>query len=523
MSTRLRRTLGPFQVTASGIGIIIGAGIYVLLGTATESAGAGVWMSFGVAGLLSALTALSYAELASMYPSAGAEYEYTRHIAPEWVAFLVGWMMIIGLMIAGAAVALGFGGYFRHFVDVPARVVAVVVLVVTGGIASLGVQRAVRLTVALSVVQVAGLVAVIVVGVPHLGEHSIIGPTSATGVLAGAGLVFFAFIGFDEVITLAEETRDPYRTVPRALLIALAVSTVLYVAVAIAAVSVLGPHSLAHSSTPLADVMRTAIGPASADVMAVAAMIATVNTTLLVITAASRLTWSMASTGSLPEQLRVLNRHRVPGRALAVSVAIAAACALSGGIAVVASVTDFAVFFVFVAVNVGVIVLRFRQPHHRRPFRVPVNVRRVPLPAVAGLVTVLAVMPSLDPAALGFGALMLGAGALVYRRARRPPETSIPGAADAMTRRTGVDDADARRAADRLAVDFDAVEFDLEQFQMGLVRELQHGRADPDTNVTDDDLVVTGKIALAHLNEIPDYYTRLAAMEADAREYWNRQ
>ena len=100
MSTRLRRTLGPFQVTASGIGIIIGAGIYVLLGTATESAGAGVWMSFGIAGILSALTALSYAELASMYPSAGAEYEYTRHIAPEWVAFLVGWMMIIGLMIA---------------------------------------------------------------------------------------------------------------------------------------------------------------------------------------------------------------------------------------------------------------------------------------------------------------------------------------------------------------------------------------------------------------------------------------
>lgn len=167
--------------------------------------------------------------------------------------------------------ALGFGGYFRHFVDIPARVVAVVVLVVTGGIASLGVQRAVRLTVALSVVQVAGLVAVIVVGVPHLGEHSIIGPTSATGVLAGAGLVFFAVIGFDEVVTLAEETRDPNRTVLRARLIALAV----------------------------------------------AAMIATVNTTLLVITAASRLTWSMASTGSLPEQLRVLNRHRVPGRALA--------------------------------------------------------------------------------------------------------------------------------------------------------------------------------------------------------------
>ena len=115
----LRRELGLVQVTASGIGIIIGAGIYVLLGAATQEAGASVWIAFAVAGVLSALTALSYCELASMYPAAGAEFDYTRRVAPPWVAFLVGWVMIVGLIVAGGAVSLGFARYLRYFIDVP--------------------------------------------------------------------------------------------------------------------------------------------------------------------------------------------------------------------------------------------------------------------------------------------------------------------------------------------------------------------------------------------------------------------
>ena len=512
-------------MTASGVGIIIGAGIYVLLGPATAEAGGAVWMSFALAGGLSAFTALSYAELASMYPSAGAEYEYTRHVAPEWVAFQVGWMMILGLVIAAGAVSLGFAGYFHHFVALPEQAVALGLLVLTGGIATLGIRRAARVTVALSLLQVAGLIAVIAVGVPRFGDHDLLSGATPGGVLAGAALVFFAFIGFDEVITLSAETRDPYRTVPRALLVALAISTVLYMAVGFAAVSVLGSGSLARSSTPLADVMRNAMGSASADVMAVAAMIATINTTLLVITAASRLTWSMASTGSLPSGLQKLNRRSVPGRGIALAVGVAAAFVMVGRISLVASVTDFAVFLVFIAVNVAVIVLRFRQPNHRRPFRVPGNIGRVPLPAVGALAAVAAVVPSLEPAAIGLGSLVVIAGAVAYRlmrRRRSAPET-IPGDLDPMTRRTQVDKSEARRVADILAVDFDAVEFDLTQFHRGLRRELQHGRADPDTNVTDDDLVLTAKIVLAHLNEIPDYYTRLEVMEADAIEDWKRR
>jgi amino acid transporter len=213
----LRRVLGLGQFTASGVGLIIGAGIYVLLAAATDKAGAGVWISFVVAGALSALTALGYAELAAMLPNAGAEYDYTRRVAPLWAAFVVGWIMLLGLMVAAAAVALGFADYLNYFVDVPVRIAALALIVVATAIASCGISESTRLTVALSVIQVGGLVAVVVIGVPHLGDHSLVGGASFGGVVSGAALVFFAFIGFDEVITLAEETRAPTRTVPRAL------------------------------------------------------------------------------------------------------------------------------------------------------------------------------------------------------------------------------------------------------------------------------------------------------------------
>ncbi|MFN8557367.1 MAG: APC family permease [Dehalococcoidia bacterium] len=258
----LRRALGFWEVTAGGVGIIIGAGIYVLVGAATERAGAAVWVAFVLAAVLSALTGLSYAELASMFPSAGAEYEYTRRAFPHWLAFTVGWVMVAGLVVAAAAVSLGFGRYLDHFLPLDSRIGALGLLALVAGIAVVGIKQSVRVTVALSVVQVGGLVAIILIGAPHVGEVDLLESTGPVGILGAAALVFFAFIGFDEVITRAEETHDPTRTVPRALLTALAISTVLYVAVAVAAVSVLGAAALGASSRPLADVMAHVATPA---------------------------------------------------------------------------------------------------------------------------------------------------------------------------------------------------------------------------------------------------------------------
>ncbi len=479
-----------------------------------------MWIAFLVAGSLSALTALSYAELASMYPNAGAEYDYTRRVAPEWVAFTIGWVMILGLVIAAAAVSLGFASYLRYFVDVPQRVGAWALLGLVAAIALAGIEQSARLTVVLSTVQVAGLLAIVAIGIPHIGDENLVSGVSTAGVLTASALVFFAFVGFDEVITLAEETTDPARTVPRALLAALGISTVLYVGVAIAGVSVLGPTALASSPQPLADVMGEAIGSRSAGVVAVVAMMATTNTTLLAVTASSRLQYGMADTGALPAIFGRISRRQAPWVAVLLSVVVAAGFVSFGDLSLVASVTDFSVFLVFIAVNLTVILLRFWQPKRRRPFAIRGTVGRVPVAPVLALVTIAVLVPSLDHVAVLLGSAVTVSGVALYvakQRLEPRPSPPAPESGSPMPPRTNIARSEAADVAEILRIDFAAVDFDLDQFHRGMRVELQHGTGDPDTNITDDDLVTTGKIALAHLNEIPDYYTRLAAMEAEAR------
>ncbi len=419
--TALHRVLGLTEVTAGGVGIIIGAGIYVLLGAATAHAGPVVWLAFLLAAVLSVLTGLSYAELTSMFPSAAGEYEYTRHALPEWVAFVVGWTMIMGLVVAAATVSIGFARYLGHFVDVDARVAALGLLTVVSVVAMAGIKQSARLTVALSTVQVGGLVLVVLIGLPHVGDVDLLAGAGVGGVLGAAALVFFAFIGFDEVITLAEETRDPTRTVPRALLLALGLSAILYVAVAIAAVSVLGAAALAASPRPLADVMAHVLGNRGATVVAAIAVMTTTNTTLLALTAASRVLYGMARAGAMPRRFADVHaRRRTPGRAILAVALVAAAFAGLGDFVVIAAVTDFAVYVVFLAVNGTVIVLRRTRPEIPRPFAVAGAVGGVPVLPILGFGSVALMMTQLPPIAIALGtalgAVGLAAGWLIRSR-----------------------------------------------------------------------------------------------------------
>jgi APA family basic amino acid/polyamine antiporter len=228
--------------------------------------------------------------------------------------------------------------------------------------------------------------------------------------------VFFAFIGFDEVITLAEETRNPTRVIPRAILVSLAISTALYMAVAIAAVSVIGPGPLGTSTRPLADVMAHVLGGSAQGVVAVIALLTTTNTSLLALTAASRLTYGMAHANAIPATVaRVTSKTGVPITAIAIVAVGAVGFACFGDLTLIASVTDFAVYVVFLAVNATVIVLRRRTPDAQRSFRIPGAVRGVPVvPVVASLVT-LTMLPQLDPASLWIGVALLGVGGIAYK------------------------------------------------------------------------------------------------------------
>lgn len=410
----LHRVLGLWRVTASGVGIIIGAGIYVLLGPAAEKAGGMMWCAFVVAAALSALTGLSYMELASMFPRAGGEFEYSRHVFPRVVSFTVGWAMVSSLTIASAAVSLGFARYARTFVSIDERAIAIALLCSVAAISIAGIQRASTVVAVLSVVQVLSLVFVVAIGAGHIGDESLVRGGSVIGVAGAAALVFFAFIGFDEVITLSEETVNPTRTIPRALILALGISTVLYVAVAIVSVSVLGADRLAVSATPLADVATVSVGAGAAKVMSILAMLTTMNTTLLASTAATRMLYGMSTSRVLPQAVSRLNGRRAPSIAIAVVLACAISLVLIGGIGSIAGAADFGVYVTFLSVNIVLIVLRQREPDSQRDFRVPLSVGRVPvLPVIATAVTVVMV-PLLEMRSIVIGSVFLAAGTVLY-------------------------------------------------------------------------------------------------------------
>jgi APA family basic amino acid/polyamine antiporter len=424
----LRRSLNLVETTLAGIGIILGAGVYALVGAVAGEAGNGIWLSFVVAAVVAAVIGLCYAELASMFPHSAADHEYTRQALGPRPAFVVGWLVVVGNVIAAATVALGFGGYLGSFVDVDATVAAIVALVVAMVIAFIGVEETVKVMILGTLVEVGGLVLVIAIGVPHLADADLTNLNQGTsGVLGGAALVMFAYIGFNEIATLAEETEDPTRTVPLAMLLSIAITTVLYILVAISAVSVLGAEVLAGSDAPLAEVADEVLGNRARDAVAIIALFSTANTMLLLLVAASRMIYGMARTAALPRFLAfVYPRRQTPVRAIAISMLLASAFALTGKLSFVAGATNFAVYVAFAAACVSLLVLRYKQPGTERPFRAPLTVGRLPLLPLAGLALVALLIANLEPdvLVLGAGLFLSGVVAMEALSLWRPSGTA---------------------------------------------------------------------------------------------------
>jgi APA family basic amino acid/polyamine antiporter len=411
-SGTLRRGLGVAEATISGVGIILGAGIYVLVGEVAGEAGDAVWMSFALAAVAAGSIGLSYAELSSLFPRAGADYEYTRQALGLRPAFVVGWLIVIGNLVAAAAVALGFGSYLTTFLDVDKRLFAVIALVIATLVAFSGIRATVRLAMVLTVIEAAGLIVVVAVGAPHVGDVDLLDARAgAAGVFSGMALVFFAYIGFEQVATLAEETRGSSRAIPAAILLSLAVTTALYILVAIASVSVLGWEALSAADAPLADVVAEEFGDRASDGLAVVALFSTANTVLLLIVAASRLIYGMAAGGSLPRLLAWVHPGtKTPVRAIALCLVVSVGFALSGDLGLVAGATNFAVFISFGAINISLIVLRYRRPDLPRPFRVPFSIGRLPLIPVFALAAVAFMMVNLELVALLIGGALFVSG-----------------------------------------------------------------------------------------------------------------
>lgn len=407
--------LGFWEVTISGIGIILGAGIYALIGAAAGTAGNALWLSFVISALVAFFTALSYMELSSMMPNVGAEYEYANRAVGRQVAMVIGWLIIFSGIIGAATVSLGFAGYLANLLPVPVFLAAILLIAVLCGILLVGVKESALVAVVFTLVEVGGLVLIIVAGIPYLGRVDYMEmPLGLTGVLSAAALVFFAYQGFEEMVKFSEETREPERTIPLALITALVVSTVLYIFVCASAVSVVGWEALAASPAPFATVASAAWGGDASILMSVIALFATANTVLMMMFASSRISYGMARAGALPPFMAKVHADRhTPWISIILVGGGALLFMLAGDIAFVANIANFTLFVTFVVVNLSVIILRYREPRSVRPFTIPGNIGRFPLFPFLGLVACIFLLVQLETLVLGLGALLTGIGIVV--------------------------------------------------------------------------------------------------------------
>src|SRR5262245_14202685 len=276
-SPSLKREAGWFQVVTYGVGNIIGAGIYVLVGEASGLAGGLIWLSFIIGSIVALFSGLSYAELSSMYPRAASEYVYLgRAYGNRMLSFLTQWTMLLTEIVAAAAVSLGFAGYFSAEFGVSELPVAAILLVLISLISVMGVRSSLRVNTVLSLVAVGGLIFVVLASFSRIGAVSYsTAPAGLSGVLGASILVFFAYIGFDNMSNISEETKSPERNIPRGVLTALGLSTILYVLVGLAAVSLAPPQELARSQAPFAFAVSMALGPVAYDIISGVALLTT--------------------------------------------------------------------------------------------------------------------------------------------------------------------------------------------------------------------------------------------------------
>ena len=413
----LRRELGLFHATTVGVGLILGAGIYVLLGEAAGYAGNSVWLAFLISALVSLFTGFSYAELSSMFPKDAAEYAYTKAALGKMLAFFVGYFVILSAIISSATVAAGFAGYFGSLFGIQNLIaIAIVVIIFFSIINMLSVKGSSWTNIVFTLLEVFGLLLITVLGFFQWGEVSYIEmPDGFLGVLKGAALVFFAFVGFESVVKLSEECKNPRKTIPRALLLSILITTILYILVSVSAVTIIDWQTLATSKAPLATAAANVLGDKAFLVLSVIALFSTANTVLISLFAGSRALYGIGKSYILLKPFtKVHKKFRTPHYAIIAVMIFAILFALIEDIGLIAELTNFTLFITFAVINTAVIVLRYTMPERKRMFTIPLNIGKLPIISVIGIISCLFLLAQLTMGIILGGLAMVMTGLLLY-------------------------------------------------------------------------------------------------------------
>ncbi len=382
----LKRVFGLPTLVIYGVGDILGAGIYALVGKVAGFSGTLVWVSFLSAMVVAALTALSYAELGSRFPkSGGVAYFVHRTFHNDFLSTLVGWVMFCTCLVSMATGSKAFAGYFNAFAPtIPTWLVILTLFSALAFVNFRGMEESSALNIFCTTIEASGLVIVILVaslfvfGGGEATAATAIVETPATGwipILQGASLAFYAFIGFEDIVNVAEEVKNPERNVPKAILLSLGIAGIVYVLVSWLATQVISPVELANSKAPLLDVVSQSQPNFPRIIFTFIPLFAILNTGLLNFVTASRLLYGMSREGLLPAWLGKLHSKRAtPYRTLIVILPIAIALALSGRLEFLAGATATLLLAMFCLVNISLLITKRREPRtsgFQVPFVVP--------------------------------------------------------------------------------------------------------------------------------------------------------
>jgi len=412
----LTRSIGLFEAVAYGVGIILGAGIYVLIGPATGLAGNSVWVSFIIGALISSLTGLSYAELSTMFPKAAAEYIYVkRAFKNDLLAFLTGWLIIFTGIVSISTVALGFGGYFKAIFSFPIFLSALILIIMLSVLNFIGIEKSSKVNILFTAIEVGGLLIVIILGMSKIGTVNYFEAPNISGVFGAAALMFFAYLGFEDIVNIAEETSNPEKNLPRALILSIIVTAIFYVLVGLAVVNLANWQVLSVSQAPLSFAVSTVLGPNGFSIMSYIALFATANTVLITSIVGSRMIYGMAKDNAIPNILsKVHKKTKTPWIAILTIMIFSMLFIFLGDIELVANITSLGVFITFALVNLSLIWLRYKKPNLKRPFKVPFSIRKFPVIPFFGLLSCLLMLTQFDLFVVLFGLVLIGSGGFVY-------------------------------------------------------------------------------------------------------------
>lgn len=389
----LKRSLSLPLVTLYGLGNILGAGIYVLVGKVAGEAGYGTTMSFLLAMFVAGLTAFSYMELAGRFPvSASVSVYLHKAFGKRWLSVLIGLAMVAGGIASAAALAQGFAGYLDSFINVPIWLASSGLLVAIGLLAIKGIGESAKVAGLFTLIEITGLGLVIWAGrdvIAHVGTTDIfrVDPSlGISGVVAGAFLAFYAFIGFEDMVNVAEESKNPRRTMPLAILFSLIMSTVLYLLVVIVATKVVNPFELAKSEAPLSLVYERS-GASHSAILSLIGITAAVNGVVVQVIMGSRILYGLAKQGWIRADLATVNtKTKTPVTATILVVALMITATLLLPLVSLAKATSLLILSIFMMVNASLFVIKRRTKKHDGYITVPLVIPVAGVASSGGLI-----------------------------------------------------------------------------------------------------------------------------------------